>query len=52
MATEQTTRDELIELMQQYDAKQTRILAFEQTYQAFLTEFVQKEAAYQEKITD
>lgn len=50
--TEQTTRDELFELMQQYDAKQTRIQAFEQTYQAFLTEFMQKETAYQEKITE
>ena len=50
--TEQTTRDKLFELMQQYDAKQTRIQVFEQTYQAFLTGFTQKEAAYQEKITE
>lgn len=50
--TEQTTRDELLELMQQYDQKQARIQAFEQSYQAFLLAATEKEAAFQQKIIE
>ncbi|HEY4623150.1 MAG TPA: hypothetical protein VIH12_04775, partial [Solibacillus sp.] len=50
--TEQTTRDELLELIQHYDKKQERIQAFEQSYQAFLTESTEKEAAYQNKMKE
>lgn len=52
LTTEHTTRDELLELMQQYDAKQSRIQVFEQSYQAFLEEYKQKEATYQGKINE
>ncbi len=50
--TEQTTRDELLELMQQYDQKQARIQAFERSYQTFLLAVAEKEAAFQSKITE
>lgn len=50
--TEQTTRDELLELMQQYDKKQVRIQAFEQSYQAFLLAAAEKETAFQQKIIE
>ncbi|UYB49939.1 MmcB family DNA repair protein (plasmid) [Lysinibacillus capsici] len=47
-----TTRDELLELMQQYDKKQERIQAFEQSYQAFLIASAEKETAFQQKIKE
>lgn len=50
--TEQTTRDELLELMQQYDQKQERIQTFEQSYQAFLIAATQKETVFQQKINE
>lgn len=50
--TEQTTRDELLELIQQYDQKQARIQAFEQSYQAFLLAATEKETAFQQKIIE
>lgn len=50
--TDQTTRDELLELMQQYDNKQERIQSFEQSYQAFLIAVAEKESAFQQKINE
>lgn len=50
--TDQTTRDELLELMQQYDQKQERIQTFEQSYQAFLIASTQKETVFQQKINE
>lgn len=50
--TEQTTRDELLVLMQQYDQKQARIQTFEQSYQAFLIASAEKETVFQQKINE
>ncbi len=52
LTSENTTRDELMELMRHYDAKQARIQAFEQMYQSFLTDYGQQEIAYQKKIDE
>lgn len=52
LTTENTTRDELLALMQQYDAKHARIQSFEQAYEDFLKQSAEKELLYQSKIVE
>lgn len=52
LTNENTTRDELLTFMQQYDAKQARMQSFEQSYDDFLKQSAEKELMYQSKIVE